>query len=104
MQEEKQLYNDMFGSLKPVAAEEYFKIYHATGLDIDGRRKVLEEIMPVIENGLRRGIGYIKALPGFQALPMEDKISLIKSKCSMCVVRLQKNAKPDCDRHGQILL
>ena len=111
-QEEKRLYTDMFGSLKPVTAEEYFKIYHATGLDIDGRREILEEMMPVIENGLRRGIGYIKALPGFQALPMEDKISLIKSKCYtgvtaylMRVVKLQKSPRPtDCDRRGQILL
>ena len=75
----------MFGSLKPVPAEEYIKIYQSTGLDIDGRRELVEHMIPRIENGMRRCIAFVKALPGFQSLPMEDQMSLIKSKCYVLI-------------------
>ncbi|KAI0228749.1 Nuclear hormone receptor E75 [Lamellibrachia satsuma] len=76
--EERRLYAEMFGSLKPVTAEEYTKIYQSTGLDIDGRRELVEHMIPRIENGMRRCIAFVKALPGFQSLPMEDQMALIK--------------------------
>ena len=71
----------MFGSMKPVTTEEHLKIYQSTGIDIDGRLDNILQAMPLIEKGTRCSIAFIKALPGFKSLPMEDKISIIKSKC-----------------------
>ena len=85
-QEEKRLYEDMFGAPKPVSAEEYSKIYQLTGIDIDGRRDLVEHMIPRLEENMRRWIAFVKAVPGFQCLPLEDQIALIKSKrhCLCC--------------------
>ena len=81
MQAEKKLSEYMFGSMKPVTTAEHKNIYQLTGIDIDGRLENIVQSMPRIEKGIRCGIEFIKALPGFKSLPMEDKISVIKSKC-----------------------
>ena len=70
----------MFGAPKPVSAEEYSKIYQLTGIDIDGRRDLVEHMIPRLENNMRQWIAFVKAVPGFQCLPLEDQIALIKSK------------------------
>ena len=80
MQEEKRLHEDMFGAPKPVSAEEYSQIYQLTGIDIDGRRDLVEHMIPRLENNMRQWIAFVKAVPGFQCLPLEDQIALIKSK------------------------
>ena len=75
------LHDFMFGSTKPITTEEHINIFQSTGWDIDGRLEHIEHMMPLIDNSNRRNIAFIKALPGFQSLLMDDIISLIKSKC-----------------------
>ena len=79
-QEEKRLTEYTFGPMKPVTREEHIKIYQSTGIDVDGRLKNIAQMMPLIDKDTRCSIAFIKALPGFKSLPMEDKISVIKSK------------------------
>ena len=71
----------MFGSTKPISTEEHIKIYQSTGIDVDGRLKNITDTMPIIDKGTRCSIEFVKALPGFKSLSMEDKVSVIKSKC-----------------------
>ena len=71
----------MFGTMKPIPREEYQQIYQSTGIDIDGRREMISQMIPCIEKAIKRFIAFAKALPGFKELPIEDQISLIKGKC-----------------------
>ena len=63
------------------------KIYQTTGIDIDGRQEMIKHMIPCIEKAIKRFIAFAKALPGFKDLPLDDQISLIKSKsyCQVCL-------------------
>ena len=77
-QEAKALQEKVFGSLKPISAEEYMKIYEITGIDVDGRRDLVEGFIPLMENCIKRFIAFAKAVPGFSNLQMDDQIGIIK--------------------------
>ena len=68
----------MFGPLKPISKEDYFRIYKETGIDIDGRREMVANMIPNIEKSIKKLIIFAKVLPGFKDLPINDKIALIK--------------------------
>jgi hypothetical protein len=54
-------------------------IYNDTGIDIDGRIEVLQEVIfPQVENCIKRLVTFSKAIPGFIQLPIEDQIELVK--------------------------
>ena len=64
-------------------------LHFPAGLDIDGRRELIQSMIPRIENGMRRCIMFIKQLPGFRLLPVDDQISLIKSKSRIPIFSIQ---------------
>ena len=70
----------MFGPLRPVPDEEYKAIYRATGIDVDGRREMIVNILPCLERTITKYIDFAKMLPGFKKLPMEDQVALIKGR------------------------
>lgn len=76
--EQRALQDKYFGTLKPLPIEEYMKIYEITGIDIDGRRDLIEGFIPYVENCIRRFIAFAKAIPGFKELLTEDQIAIIK--------------------------
>ncbi len=69
----------MFGPLKHLTRDEYRHIWALTGMDIDGRQEYLAKVqLPNMEKALNRFVAIVKGYPGFQQLPMEDQISLVK--------------------------
>ena len=80
MQEKRRLYDNVFGSMKPVSDEEYITIYESTGLDIDGRLERIEQMIPLVEVGIRNYIAFVKKIPGFRSLPADDQVALFKRK------------------------
>ncbi len=68
----------MFGPMKPISREDYFRIYKETGIDIDGRREMVTNMVPAIEKSIKKLIVFAKVLPGFKELPINDQIALIK--------------------------
>ena len=70
----------MFGLMKPISREDYFRIYKETGIDIDGRREMVTNMVPAIEKSIKKLIVFAKVLPGFKELPINDQIALIKGK------------------------
>lgn len=70
----------LFGDMPPLSKEEYTKIFQSTGIDIDGRQELLQRVMPSVEKSIKQFISFAKTLPGFQELPMDDQISLVKGK------------------------
>ena len=79
IQEQKALHLQIFGPMKAIGVDEYMSLYQMTGIDIDGRRDMLQaSILPFIENMIKRCIVTVKSIPGFSQLPVKDRISLIK--------------------------
>ena len=79
MQQEEQLLKEkLYGSMKPLPFEEYEKIFEATGLDVDGRRQLINGFIPSFDKCMKSAIDFTKSLPGFQMLPLEDQICVLK--------------------------
>ena len=81
-QEQKALHKVVFGDMKPIPQEEYLQIYHATGLDIDGRRALVEKNKTRYEEWYLTYIKFAKSLPYFQDLPVQDQIAILKGSLS----------------------
>ncbi|ESN97112.1 hypothetical protein HELRODRAFT_178562 [Helobdella robusta] len=74
----RSLQQKVFGHLKPISHQEYSRIYHSTGIDVDGRRAMLEHMVICIERAIKRFIAFAKAVPGFKEFHLDDQIKLIK--------------------------
>ena len=78
MQDQRALQEKMFGPMKPISREDYFRIYKETGIDIDGRREMVTNMVPAIEKSIKKLIVFAKVLPGFKDFHINDQIALIK--------------------------
>ena len=77
-QEERELLQEIFGSMEPISPAEFYKIYVETGVDVDGRISEMTQLMPFARRQMQCMIGFVKALPGFRELLEKDKIALLK--------------------------
>jgi hypothetical protein len=81
VQEQRELQQQIFGPLRPITEEEYMRIYRSTGIDVDGRRDLLQSgFLNYIEECIKRYVTFVKAIPGFNRLPMNDQTSLVKGE------------------------
>jgi len=65
--------------MKPLSGAEYNNIFHTTGIDIDGRRELLQDVLiNTVETCVKRFVTFVKAIPGFTQLPLADQIALVK--------------------------
>ena len=64
--------------MKTIPHEEYLQIYQTTGLDIDGRKALVEKHKMRYEEWYLNYIKFAKSLPYFQDLPVQDQISILK--------------------------
>ena len=79
LQEQNALKQQMFGPMKPLSGDEYNTIFNVTGIDIDGRRELIQNcFIPHIEACVKRFVVFVKAIPGFTRLPLADQIALVK--------------------------
>lgn len=75
------LKDDTFGPLKNISKEDYAQIWQSTGIDIDGRQDYLSNVqLPNLDAAINRFVAIVKSYPGFQKLPIEDQISLVKGR------------------------
>lgn len=83
---------DIFGDLHTLPEDEFKNFYNTTGIDIDNRIELMSEIATTLENGVSKYINFVKNIPGFISLCLEDQAALIKGK--ICVdVCLFNNVK-----------
>jgi len=82
VQEQKALKQQLFGPMKPLTGDEYNNIFHMTGIDVDGRRELLQRVLiDTIESSVKRFVNFVKSIPGFIQLPLCDQIALVKGIC-----------------------
>jgi len=83
--EQVELKTKVFGEMKPMSRDEYTFFYQTTGIDVDGRREMIETMfVPHVENCIKRFINFAKAIPGFNDLCMDDQIAIIKASRFDC--------------------
>jgi hypothetical protein len=87
LQEQKALQHELFGPLQPLSVEEYMGIYQTTGIDIDGRRDFIQhEMLHHVEEGIKRFVSFVKAIPVFSQLSINDQTALIKGESDFAFV------------------
>ncbi len=78
LQEQKALREQVFGGMKPLPEAEYLQIYQSTGLDVDGRRAMVDKNKMRYELWYRKYISFAKSLPTFSDIPVADQINILK--------------------------
>ena len=68
----------MFGPMEPLPYKEFWNIYEETGLDLGSRRQSVIDYQPGAEEAVKRYIKFMKCLPGFKNLPIEDRVTMLK--------------------------
>ena len=82
--------HEIFGEMKPLTGDEYNKVFDVTGIDVDGRREILQTcVIPNIEACVKRFVNFVKAIPGFSHLPIADQIALVKGIFRSCCEHLR---------------
>ena len=79
-QEEREKKEEMFGKMGPIPSADYLKIYRETGIDVDGRGQMIKEAIETMDPVMRKLIAFYKCLPGFQSLPLDDQVTVLKGK------------------------
>ena len=82
--------NEFFGLKKLLTTEEFNSFYLATGIDVDGRMEMIKKAIEQIQHGLMKYISFARIIPGFEDLPTDDKLSLIKGKLWLYLTMLTK--------------
>lgn len=70
--------NEFFGLKKLLTTEEFNSFYLATGIDVDGRMEMIKKAIEQIQHGIMKYISFARIIPGFEDLPTDDKMALIK--------------------------
>ena len=69
---------ELYGSRKAVAREDYREIFNKTGLDIDGRRALIQRIVPMLETSINAFISFAQETPGFRELTHRDQLLAVQ--------------------------
>ncbi|XP_063401473.1 vitamin D3 receptor-like [Mytilus trossulus] len=89
---------DIFGDLHKLPTDEFKNFYNTTGIDIDNRIELMSEIATTLENGVSKYINFVKNIPGFINLCLEDQAALIKvSRFEFWFIGYQRFVCPDLE-------
>ncbi|XP_046581992.1 mucin-5AC-like [Haliotis rubra] len=69
----------MFGPLSTLSHDQYMEIYEKTGMDVDNRQEMMHYFATHMENGIKKYINFVKLIPGFTDLHIEDQATLVKA-------------------------
>ncbi|XP_067655461.1 nuclear receptor subfamily 1 group D member 1-like [Haliotis asinina] len=69
----------MFGPLSTLSHDQYMEIYEKTGMDVDNRQEMMNYFATHMENGIKKYISFVKLIPGFTDLNIEDQATLVKA-------------------------
>ena len=64
----------------------FFQVVQMTGMDIDGRQKLLSRYVPSCEKLLQYFTSFCKQVPGFNRMSYEDQKSLMKGLTIIAVL------------------
>lgn len=80
LKEKYHINKEFFGLEKLLTTEEFNSFYLATGIDVDGRMEMIKKAIEQIQHGIMKYISFARIIPGFENLPTDDKMALIKGE------------------------
>jgi hypothetical protein len=81
------LRQQMFGSLNTVTDEEFMSVYQTTGIEVDGRKELVQHrFRTCTDEEIKRHVKFMKAIPGFSQLPIEDQTALVKGEDGILLI------------------
>lgn len=69
----------LYGEMKPVPKDEYYKLYRDYSIDVDGRMEELKKCFEGIDQSVASYCNFAKHIPGFHKLPFTDQSNLLKT-------------------------
>ncbi|XP_076450740.1 uncharacterized protein LOC143286818 isoform X2 [Babylonia areolata] len=69
---------EVFGPMENLSEEEYQEVYQSTGIDVDNRQTFISTVSKVMEESIHEYIRFVKGIPGFSQLCLNDKTTLIR--------------------------
>lgn len=70
--------NEFFGLKQMLSPDEFNSFYLATGIDVDGRMEMIKKAIEQMQHGIIKYISFSRIIPGFEDLPTDDKLALIR--------------------------
>ncbi|XP_059170283.1 retinoic acid receptor gamma-like [Physella acuta] len=71
------LKQETFGKLRTLPPDEHEEILRSTGIDVDNRKKTAVCHCAHVERWIKNWVKFVKKLPGFTEIPMEDQLALL---------------------------
>ncbi|XP_048728825.2 uncharacterized protein LOC125646523 isoform X2 [Ostrea edulis] len=71
--------NEFFGLKQMLSPDEFNSFYLATGIDVDGRMEMIKKAIEQMQHGIIKYISFSRIIPGFEDLPTDDKLALIRA-------------------------
>lgn len=65
--------------LHALSPEEHEEIYRTTGIDIDGRKSLIEFVATCLERYIKGYVRFARGIPHFKHLPLNDQANLLKA-------------------------
>ena len=72
------LQQEAFGPLRVLSQREYEEVYRSTGVDVDGRKGLIELYAHWIDRNIRCYVRFTAGIPRFHQLSLNDQASLLK--------------------------
>ena len=73
--------------MNTITKDEYNQIYLNTGLDVDGRKAMYEQVIVAYVHGCQSFAKFLATLPGFISLPVQDQIVMVDGE-ELCDVKV----------------
>jgi hypothetical protein len=78
LQEEHRQKEELFGKMRPMSNEEYKTFYATTGVDVDGRKEMMQRFSAELVTWIEKYIRFAKGLPGFKTLSIDEQSAIVK--------------------------
>ncbi|XP_064634405.1 nuclear receptor subfamily 1 group D member 2-like isoform X2 [Lineus longissimus] len=77
--EEHKQKEQLFGRMRPMSNEEYKTFYATTGVDVDGRKEMMQRFSTELVSWIEKYIQFAKGLPGFKTLSIDEQSAVVKA-------------------------
>jgi len=89
---------EMYGQMKAIPRDEYYKLLKEYGIDVDGRIKVFKEYITKIKRISEKYYNFASQIPGFNKLGTQDQSSLLKaSRCDFFITLMHEGYSAEYD-------
>ena len=87
---------EVYGEMKSIPRDEYYKLLKQYGIDVDGRLEALKDYVREAKRVVERYCNFAKLIPDFSVLPYKDQTNLLKaSRCDFFLILMHEGYNHD---------